>query len=159
MSTELESKLLSVITESLPAAHVGVLREYLLKAQKTEQEISELNRKFERVNLEKEKLSQSVRELSELNHKLQLRIAEFEKRENDLRERELTLDKKVLEVQLQSMTNERNTVERLAASAFRNPTFLKTNTDTKSISGHQGPSGWVNDHYETTTKTEKLEQE
>lgn len=153
MATELETKLLNVITEQLPQAHVGVLREYLQKAQHNEEELIKANERLIKLKAERDDLNQKNIALAIDLRKLQGQKETIEVKEKELVGRELKLDKAILEIKLASMTSERDNLKQLSETVFRNPMYTSRHYNNEHVSGHNAPGGWVSDHNKSVTNT------
>lgn len=79
MSNNLEEKLLAVITESLPAAHIGVLRDYLQKAASNEKELARQVARNDDLSKRLDTSIEQYRQLAKLSDELQNEVASMKK--------------------------------------------------------------------------------
>lgn len=159
----LEEKLLAVITENLPTAQVGILKEALEKGA----------RDAERVKHLEDHIDKRDREVSALRTQLQDSLAAHEgtlKRERALSDRAAEVEKKardldniLLRNQLQSVERERDGLMRLSEVVFRNPRHVfneqVTSSSSRQVKQNWGGSVLEPESASTTTRTTTTEEQ
>lgn len=127
---KLDFEMKELIEKHLPNQTAGTLKDYIESASKMQLEHEKLETAHRELKKGYEKKSKMLDNLLALQSKMENKVAEYDKRLEQLAERELRLDKTILQEQLSSEQRINANTHELVMKVFGHPRVTVTNSKT-----------------------------
>lgn len=150
----IEEKLLAVITESLPSAHVGVLKDYLNKAAKNEKEIEELKSQRDRYEKSSNEKSSEIDILKKRVEAVAAHNALLAANEDRVKEERRVLDLTLAKKDIAALQQQLGSIMEFNRVVFRNPKFVHQENTTSYVQDKKDSYGnMLHGRFESDSKS------